>query len=93
MRVFDGTSGKEVAAQLGVSEPTVSRYLQRVRDLLRRRLAETIATYSFTADEQEEAQRAGLNDDDVMFDDGLRDIYHRQSQLLVRDEAAASEVF
>ena len=93
MRVFDGTSGKEVAAQLGVSEPTVSRYLQRVRDLLRRRLSETIATYSFTADEQQEAQRAGLNDDDVMFDDGLRDIYHTQSQLLLQDEAAASEVF
>ena len=93
MRVFDGMPGKEVAVQLGVSEPTVSRYLQRIRDLLRRRLAETIATYSFTADEQEEARRAGLGDDDVMFDDGLRDIYYKQSQLLMQDETAASEVF
>ena len=93
MRVFDGMPGKEVAVQLGVSEPTVSRYLQRVRDLLRRRLAETIATYSFTAEEQAEARRAGLGDDDVMFDDGLRDIYYRQSQLLMQDETAASEVF
>ena len=93
MRVFDGMPGKEVAVQLGVSEPTVSRYLQRIRDLLRRRLAETIATYSFTAEEQEEARRAGLGDDDVMFDDGLRDIYYKQSQLLMQDETAASEVF
>ncbi len=93
MRVFDGMPGKDVAVQLGVSEPTVSRYLQRIRELLRRRLAETIATYSFTAEEQEEARRAGLGDDDVMFDDGLRDIYYKQSQLLTQDETAASEVF
>ena len=52
MRVFDAMAGKQVAEQLGVSEPTVSRHLQRVRDLLRRRLGETVATYSFTEDEQ-----------------------------------------
>ena len=29
MRVFDGVPGKAVAEQIGVSEPTVSRYLQK----------------------------------------------------------------
>ena len=93
MRVFDGLTGKDVAEQLGISEPTVSRHLHRIRALLRRRLAETIATYSFTEDEQREALRAGLGDDDSTFDDALRDIYFRQSQLLQQDEAAASAAF
>jgi RNA polymerase sigma factor (sigma-70 family) len=93
MRVFDGLSGKDVAEQLGISEPTVSRHLQRIRGLLRRRLAETVATYSFTEDEQREAQRAGLGEDDAMFDDALREIYHQQSRLILEDEAAASAAF
>jgi len=93
MRVFDGASGKGVAEQLGVSEPTVSRHLQRVRGLLRRRLAEAISTYSFTEDEYREADRAGLGGDDGMFDDALREIYHQQSQLILQDEAAASAAF
>lgn len=60
MRVFDGMSGKDVAESVGTSEPTVSRRLTKVRDLLRRRLAEVVATYSFTTDEQAEAERNGL---------------------------------
>jgi RNA polymerase sigma factor (sigma-70 family) len=93
MRVFDSTSGKEVAEQLGVSEPTVSRYLQKVRDLLRRRLAETVATYSFTMEEEGELSDAGLAGADGMFDDALGEIYHRQSRLAMEDEAAASETY
>ena len=42
MRVFDGVPGKDVAAQLGISEPSVTRYLQRVRSLLREQLAVVI---------------------------------------------------
>ena len=68
----------------------MSRYLQRIRDLLRRRLSEVIATYSFTSDEAQEAKLAGLNDDDAMFDEALCDIYHKQSQLVLQDEIAAS---
>jgi len=60
MRVFDGVSGKEVAAAVGVSEPTVSRRLARVRDLLRVKLAAVMQTYSFTAEEYEEAARNGI---------------------------------
>ncbi len=93
MRVFDGLSGKDVAEQLAISEPTVSRHLHRIRALLRRRLAETIATYSFTEDEQREALKAGLGDDDSMFDEALRDIYFQQSQLILQDEVAASAAF
>jgi RNA polymerase sigma factor (sigma-70 family) len=90
MRVFDAVSGKDVATQLGVSEPTVSRHLQKVRDVLRARLAETVATYSFTAEEESEVQRAGLTGDDMMFDDALADIYHRQHRLILEDEAATA---
>jgi RNA polymerase sigma factor (sigma-70 family) len=60
MRVFDGQSGKEVAEAVGVSEPTISRRLAKVRDLLRVRLREVVTTYSFTKEELEEAERNGL---------------------------------
>lgn len=93
MRVFDNVAGKDVAEQLGISEPTVSRYLQKVRDLLRRRVAESVQTYSFTPEEATEADRAGLGGDDSMFDEAIGEIYHRQSRLVLEDEAAASQAF
>lgn len=93
MRVFDDVSGKSVAEQLGVSEPTVSRYLQKVRTLLRGRLGETIATYSFTPEEEEEMVRAGLGANDGMFDEALAEIYHQQARLIQEDESAASQAF
>ena len=93
MRVFDSVPGKDVAEQLGISEPTVSRYLQKVRDLLRKRTAEIVATYSFTPDEMAEATAAGLGEDDSGFDEALAEIYHRQSRLILNDEAAASAAF
>ncbi|MCA9299505.1 MAG: sigma-70 family RNA polymerase sigma factor [Phycisphaerales bacterium] len=88
MRVLDGLTGKVVAEQLGISEPTVSRYLQKVRDLMRQRLAETMATYSFTAEEEAEARQAGLGSDDAMFDDAIANIYHAQSRLIKADDLA-----
>ncbi len=92
MRIFDGAVGKDVAEQLGISEPTVSRNVQRVRDVLRRRLSQVVSTYSFTDEEESEAEQAGLGGDDSMFDEALAEIYHRQSQLVLDDEAAASEL-
>ncbi|MFT5422619.1 MAG: RNA polymerase sigma factor (sigma-70 family) [Phycisphaerales bacterium] len=98
MRVLEGTTGKDVAVAVGVSEPTVSRRLSKVREELKVRLGEVIAMYSFTKEELEEAERNGLvlgpnrNDDgpdkssDGMFDDAVAEIYHQQMQLRAQDD-------
>lgn len=92
MRVLDGQPGKGVAAALGISEPTVSRRLAKVRDMLRLRLREVISTYSFTLEEEEEAERNGLGlnpskTDDVLFDESIAEIYHRQTELRRQEQA------
>lgn len=61
MRVLDGMAGKEVAASLGMSEPTVSRRLTKVRAHLRGAIRGVISTYSFTDEELDEATRNGLD--------------------------------
>ena len=93
MRVLDGQPGKGVAAALGISEPTVSRRLAKVRDLLRTKLVEVIQTYSFTQDELEEPERNGLalnptKADDALFDECVAEIYHRQAELRRQEQAA-----
>ncbi|MCA9309626.1 MAG: sigma-70 family RNA polymerase sigma factor [Phycisphaerales bacterium] len=93
MRVFDGRSGKEVAENLGTSEPTVSRKLTKVRSHIRERLREVITTYSFTSEETEEASRNGLElnpnkADDTLFDDAIAEIYLREMEQRRRDEEA-----
>jgi RNA polymerase sigma factor (sigma-70 family) len=94
MRVLECMAGKDVARNLGTSEPTVSRRLARVRDLVRTRLREVVATYSFTRDEETEAERNGLalnptNSDDALFDEAVSEIYRRQQELRRRDQAEA----
>ncbi len=91
MRVFDGASGKVCAEQLGISEPTVTRHVQRVREVLRARLAEVVTTYSFTAEEETEPDKAGLCGPDQMFDEAICEIYHRQSKLVLDDESMSSQ--
>lgn len=59
-RVLEGRTGKDVARAMGVSEPTVSRKLSRVRTVVRSRLRQVITTYSFTRDELDEPERSGL---------------------------------
>lgn len=94
MRVLDGLQGKEVAKQLGTSEPTVSRRMAKVRITLRACLSEVISTYSFTQEELEEAERNGLTlnptkADDALFDEAIAEIYHQQVELRRQDEARA----
>ncbi len=94
MRVLEGRPGKDVAADLGISEPTVSRRLAKVRDMLRARLTEVVQTYSFTQDELTEPDRNGLPlrpknpaaGDDPLFDEAVADIFHRQMDLRRRDQ-------
>lgn len=93
MRVLDGQAGKGVAAALGISEPTVSRRLAKVRDLLRAKLRDVVATYSFTQDELDEADRNGLGlnptkSDDAFFDESVAEIYHRQMELRRQEQAS-----
>jgi hypothetical protein len=93
MRVLDGQPGKAVAAALGISEPTVSRRLARVRDLLRDKLRQVITTYSFTQDEMEEPERNGLalnptKADDAAFDECVAEIYHLQMELRRQEQSA-----
>ena len=85
MRVLDGRSGKDVANDLGTSEPTVSRRLAKVRTALRSRLTEIISTYSFTQEELSEPSRNGLvldpnKPDDALFDEAIAEIYHTDAQ-------------
>ena len=94
MRVLDGLQGKDVAQQLGTSEPTVSRRMAKVRVSLRVRLSEVMSTYSFTSEELAEAERNGLalnptKADDTLFDEAIAEIYHQQVELRRQDEARA----
>lgn len=62
MRVLEGQAGKDVAAALGTSEPTVSRRAAKVRELLRSTLTQTVAAYSFTTEERDELGKEGLGE-------------------------------
>lgn len=91
MRVLEGRPGKDVAADLGTSEPTVSRRLDKVRSALRVRLSEVVATYSFTAEEAGEADRKNLSPDpnkaeNALFDEAIAEVYHREMERRRLDE-------
>ena len=97
MRVLDGTSGKDVAANTGMSEPTVSRRLAKVREMVRAQLAEVIETYSFTPEERAEAQRNGISllpnreggsPDDALFDEAIAEMYHKHMAIRHEDQRA-----
>ncbi len=94
MRVLDGLPGKDVACQVGVSEPTISRRLAKIREQLRIEMREVIGKYSFTEEELEEAKRNGVElnpskADDGLFDEAIAEICHQQQELRRRDEESA----
>jgi hypothetical protein len=77
---------------VGTSEPTVSRRMAKVRELLRVKLRDVISTYSFTPEELAEAERNGLElnptkADDALFDEAVAELYHQQQELRRKDEA------
>lgn len=92
-RVLEGRGGREVATALGTSEPTVSRRLSAVREVLKQHLGEIIARYSFTQEEIEEAERNGLHlnpkkRDESAFDEAIAEVYHRICQRRAETETA-----
>ncbi len=94
MRILDGKPGKDVGEALGMSEPTVSRRLAKVREALGARLCEVISTYSFTGEEAQEGSRNGLalnpnKMDEVMFDEAIAEIYHRSQELRRAEQGPA----
>ena len=87
MRIFEAVQGKEVASRLGISEPTVSRHLHKVRTTIREHVTKVVGTYSFTPDELAEAECAGLAGSDELFDDAIAEIHLSHVQLLEIDES------
>lgn len=92
MRVLESKQGREIGMLLGVSEPTVTRHCQRVREALRDELAIAIEQWSYTDDERAEPSRAGLAADDAAFDDALGDIWRAQEELVARDRGGRSKI-
>ena len=93
MRVLDGLTGRQVAEDLGISPPTVSRRLAGVRAKLRGHLHEVFSRYSFTEEEMGELMRNGLDlnptkEDEAAFDEAVAEIYHR---ICARDRASSSQ--
>ncbi len=74
-RILRGMKSKDIAPAMGISEPTVSRYLKKVRTTVREAIAEVVRSYSFTEEENQEVALARLDRADDLFDDALADIY------------------
>jgi len=85
MRVLESRGGREIGVQLGISEPTVTRHCQRVRELLREELVSAIEQFSFTDEERSEPDRAGLAAADAAFDEALGEIWRAQEEILAED--------
>lgn len=88
MRVLESKGGRDIGMLLGISEPTVTRHCQRVREALREELSTAIEQWSYTDDERMEPRRAGLAAEDADFDDALGEIWRAQEELVARDLTA-----
>jgi RNA polymerase sigma factor (sigma-70 family) len=77
-RILRGMKSKDIAVAMGISEPTVSRYLKKVRGTLRGTIAEVVTSYSFTEEETAEVAAARLDRSDEMFDEALAEVYARE---------------
>ena len=59
-------------------------------------MREVITTYSFTLEEEEEPERNGLGlnptkSDDVLFDESIAEIFHRQTELRRQEQASLKD--
>lgn len=95
-RVLDGRTGRQVAEDLGISPPTVSRRLAAVRKKLREHLLVVFSKYSFTDEEMAELERNGLDlnptkEDEAGFDEAVAEIYHRLCQRPPEERATSSQ--
>lgn len=90
MRLTDSITSRAIAEALGVSEPSISRYLRRVRDDLREEIRQVVWGYSFTDEELAEMDHAGLSRaDDKLFDEALSDLYLEEQTLRMSGEGRA----
>jgi RNA polymerase sigma factor (sigma-70 family) len=84
-RVLEGRPGKRVAESLALSEATVSRRVAGVRAVLRARMSETFARYSFSSEDWAELGRNGLETnpnkgEDAAFDTAVAEVVQRIQQ-------------
>jgi RNA polymerase sigma factor (sigma-70 family) len=77
-RILRGMKSKDIAVAMGISEPTVSRYLKKVRRTVRGTLREVVRDYSFTPEERDEVRDAKLDKDDDLFDVSLAELYAQE---------------
>ena len=82
VEVADAGGVAPASRRLGIAKSMVSRRLARVRDALRARLEEVVATYSFTPEELAEPERKGIalspsKRDDAAFDEAVGEVYRR----------------
>jgi len=86
MRVLENKTGREVSNQLGVSEPTVSRQVAKIRNHLRQTIIDVVMQYSFTPEEEREISSSGMGGGDTEFDSAVCEAYH-QHQLFLEQES------
>ncbi len=71
----------DIAAIMGISEASVSRYLKKIRERLQKTLAEVVREYSWTESEVGEIGAHQLDSsDDSSFDTAIGDIYVQMEQ-------------
>ena len=88
MRVLDNLGGKEISTQLGISEPTVSRHVAKIRNHLRETIMNVVMQYSFTPEEEKEISSYGAVGTDTEFDAAVSETYHTH-QLFLEQESCA----
>ncbi|MEQ8767752.1 MAG: sigma-70 family RNA polymerase sigma factor [Planctomycetota bacterium] len=81
MKISRKIRSLDIAAIMGISEASVSRYLKKIRERLRRTLAEVVREYSWTEEEFGEIGKNRLDSaDEAQFDAAIGDIYLQMEQ-------------